>query len=179
MRITLFLLLITSLSHADDIYLKNGCILRNVTIVQTSGKIFVYKTSSGEMKQLDPEMLDHYERKALNAESSFENCKPVIPTQKTLIKKQVRMDMLLISASAIALSIDYFIETSDMSEDIDDFERLGFYDKTYLNRMKGVKNRKAVMGDVFAVVAVFGLLNMYEDIEVKPTTNGLSLSYSF
>jgi len=178
---TIFILLVLStMGFADDVYYKNGCTVKNVTIVQTSGNFFVMKKSDGSFLKVDRKMVDHYDRRVLKGDTVFENCKDLDSGESYYQQKiKYKPEMFFISALGLTLAIDKFIDANDLSADIDDLKELEFINKDLIDKSKRIKNRKIIFGSIFAAVAVISLFKSYEEIEVKPTSNGISLSYAF
>jgi len=83
--------------------------------------------------------------------------------------------LLPISVIAFGLAWDYFEDVSQLSETIDQFQKL----KLDTSKLESSKTRKTILGVAFALAGVVNTIIAFEKVEVKVSPNSLSFVYHF
>jgi len=81
-----------------------------------------------------------------------------------------------VSLIAFGLSYDMFAEASDLDDDITEFKNSNI---SIPPRLNSRKDRKQVLGAVFALAGAINLYLMFEDSGLSVTPGGVSYSHRF
>ncbi|MBI2427496.1 MAG: hypothetical protein HYV29_01615 [Ignavibacteriales bacterium] len=188
----LFVSFIVTLSLlADDIYYRQGHVYRNVQVVDTIETHIRFKTVEGVIRTVVIGAVDRidfmpidpaYESRIIMYKENpglEPNAKPFLPKRqplKNFVKSEYpKINFLFVSAIALGLSWDYFSQASDLQQSIDGFKQLSIP----TDKLESQKLRKTLLGVVFLATGVATTIIAFEKVEIKATTNTLSLSYNF
>ena len=149
---------------ADDIVLKNGHVIRGVTIVKQSAER-VYYIHNGEEKSISKTAVERIVDESLN------------PVENMSINKATerRLHLLPLSFVSLALAYDYYKDASDLNDDADAFEDAGLSSGNLRSRA----DRKSY---VAAICVIFGVANTFvalAPVKVDPVNQMVSLSFNF
>jgi endonuclease YncB( thermonuclease family) len=105
---------------------------------------------------------------------------------KDILKNNVRSEypnliFMAISASALVLAWDSFCLAGDVQDQIDAVNKLNQFShtKTDTSPLEKMQTRKYVVGVACVITAVLTTLFALKPVEIKPSPQGLSLSWNF
>ncbi len=183
--ILILLLFFTHLLFADDIYLKNGHILKNVQVISEDDQWIEIKTTTGIDK-----ILKHSLLKIVKSPYDENKNTEIIESDKTIIEPQTKHYYKLIykntypnknlwpvSVLASILTWDFLADAGEMQEDIDEIKK-NFPDSD-TSRMESVKNRKQIFGILCGVLGLANAIYAATPVKVELKDNMVNLSYHF
>ncbi len=197
-KLLLFSCLFISLVYSDDVYIRNGQILKNCHVIDTTNakvKIIVSgKERLFPLVSIDKVILSPYNQNNLsivqNQDGSFQN----IDTVKVLSREDVQpiviapkiynqevnvtypnIYLLPLSFIALGLAWDYFEDVSQLNQSID------FYKKYNgdTSDLESARTRKTILGITFIAAGVLNTVFALKTVEIKASSNSLSLVYRF
>ena len=201
----LALLVIPSVSQADDVYLRKGFVLKNCLVRDTTNNHITVETSERprrySLKIVELIIKKPYYRSReteyyQNEERIFsqpptlaqepvqekEIIKPSIPPIRYGTKRTYpNLYFLPISMVAVGLSIDYFLDATDLTDEIERFEEenqfLPLAQQTDVSPFKSTRTRKIIFGIVSLVggVATFVFSLQSEVVQVQVSHNSIDM----
>lgn len=192
------LIISSQTAKADDIYFKNGYLLKNVLVKDTAGayanvmlandtRKFLLNTIDHIVKStFDPTKESVYvETNALkymlenNPRERIVSQPP--PTSRTVFPNLKYLPLSLLFAG---LSWDFFEDVSSLNSEIDLFKKMdkAFPDDGYddvISDLETHRTRKTVLGVVFAAAGIVDIIISFKSIEVDLTSDRMTLSYNF
>lgn len=205
--ILLFLFLI-QLSSADDVYLKNGYVIRNVAVKDTTDN-FVNLTSSSSTKriplaqlvkivrlEIDPsegprmEKYDdnlaksYLEETTKNAQSNRDNRDSLL--NKNIIYRRYsypNIKMLPISFVCLLLMYDNFDQVGKLNDAIDLANKNNQGSNIIIqvdnSPLEKEKTKRTILAVSFGILAIWNTVYSVEKVELKTGPDGVTLSYNF
>jgi len=196
------LFIVPLFSHADDVYRKNGSVIKNCTVRDTTGTsviILFYKKStylfseetsstiqSIPLRWVDRIVVAPYDSTkssevvgpSLADSSAYNSTFPVIQGS-TYTHPNIKL--LPISFVCAALTWDYFKQADDISRTIDANNKfaksLGL--KIDNTDLESQRTRKKIFAFTFLAAGIVNTFFTFESVEVKAGPNSFSLSYTF
>lgn len=190
MRIILIVLILSSLAFPDTVKFLNGCTIYNVRVVTATHKNLKLITASG--KKVNIQYPDRYRVIKLPV-SQFKlsritgNCSRSVrdawpePIEKTKLeitqdkKNTVSVRSILFSTATLALAIDFFMDASDIGDNISAGKKAGIN----TSHLSGVSNRKYIIGGILALSSLINITLSFDDSSVSLFDNSIHYSYRF
>ncbi len=197
-RIICICCIVVSLAHGDDVYFRNGQILRNCRVIETTESKIKVSTSINERtfpritiekivsKPYDPDKPTIVQ----NQDGSFQSLdttRAVTPdelqsyisvpkvTGQELTTTHPNIYLLPMSVVALGLAWDYFQDVSQLNQSIDSYKK----SNSDTSEMESARNRKTVLGITFLAAGVINTVFALKTVEVKATSSSLGLVYHF
>lgn len=180
----IFLILLTiagSIAFADDVYLRNGQVIKNCSVIDTVDTQIIIQTTQRELalpvaniativkspfdpyKQTEVKKISKFPDSAFSTKSNEDQY--TYPNAK----------LLPVTLIAFVLFWDSFAEVSDLNGQIDDRKKLN----VDTSELESRRNRKALMGVVFVDAGLLNTAIALKRVKVVAGSNSLGLSYSF
>lgn len=178
-RFVAALLFSISIAHADEIYLKTGFILKNVSIVEKTSDGFVrFRTKNDQQRVRQSDILFIREAE-FNPNMPMETGKfdpsqmpdslsqqlPVVAgAAGTVIVTHPNLKLLPLSIVAFGLSWDYFTQASDLAD---------------IPGAESDKTRKTILGVAFLAAGIANTAISLQTVEVKASPSSIAIAYKF
>ena len=196
MKIILILFILPFVLLADDLYLKTGSIIKNVTIMDSTSSFILVKTTAGQDLKYHLDGILKVDRKAINPgdESKIVEFNPSILKESErfeleLYQKKTEttfpyLYLLPVSALSFLLAADYFTRASDLDDSINATNEEYNYNppdniKALVREWESEEKRLNIYGWAFAGIGVINLAISFKPIEVSTSGNDINLSYRF
>lgn len=184
---------------ADNIHMKDGRIFFNVRIIKTRENLieFQFNNLTKAVMLIDVLKVDtvtydpsnitvigdsltdfeaQMKKNLQQKRSQFFQKQPnkfVEVQQKSSI--HLSTPFILTASLAGLLSINFFLESADISDNIDQFKKL----KLDTSSLESRKTRMMLLGVSTMLVSAFALASSFQDFEIVATPSSLSVSYNF
>jgi hypothetical protein len=199
----ILLLLCASLSKSDEVYFKSKSAIRNVVVTDTllvndelsikvKGKGFVryYKLDDVLLIRKSDVDLTEFPSISVQDELPKEQLLPLpktaLPSDSIIASSSVsrpNLKLLPISIIAFGLTWDFFADASDIGDSIEQINKANAQLPADLradtSHLQAVKTRKTVLGIACAVVGVINTFVSLSPVEIKATSNSLTVNYNF
>lgn len=176
----------------DEIYLKNGSIIKNVVVKDTLENKLQFVTSSGDgfdhccrsilLSRIDSVVrkpFDKYKPSGIENENNFPSQSETRlfqePVQPPRSLSYPNIILLPVSILSFGLAWDYFEQVDDIGETIDNFKKV----QSNTSSLETTKSRKTILGIGFLIVGVLNTVISLQSVEVNASENSIKLSYKF
>lgn len=184
--------ILAQVANADDIYLKNGAILKNCLVKDTTENKIKFNTSTGyrfinllivvKIEYLPFDSTKDTEMIYPTFRPSESNLEPLkIENISTTKYKYPNIHFLSVTALGLVVTWDGFARVSNLQNSIDannKFAKL-LHIEIDNSSLQSEKTRATVMGIVGIGVTLFSTFYSLERVEIKSDGKSLSLAYSF
>lgn len=205
-RLFIIMLIFATALLADDIHFKNGCILTNVTVIDSSGAYYQYKKSNGTLSKINKAIVAKVVKKSFskNAVTQTTNCADTWKSSATRSMRnatqtkrkttQTKLNGLMFGLGLVssALAWDYFDRVGALQDGIDAANKIinnGMSDiidqgsidraKNDKEKLESDKTRNTIIGSVIVAFAIYNYFNAFEKVDLKTDGEKVTLSYNF
>lgn len=171
------LLLIAAALLADDIYLKNGDLYKNVEILKTENRIVFLRATTGEF-QLPVDRIQKIDQKPFDSSApSVTVSAPALKTRSDsqAVARYPNGMLWPITVLAGVVALDAFAEAGDVQQSIDELDKAGMR----TGDLEAIKTRKLIVGGCAAVAAVLNTVIVMQRAEFTATDTMIGLAYNF
>ena len=122
MKTMMLIILMATITPADDILLKDGTLYLNVKVTAVGEKKVVYEANDGKMRSLNRTIIEKIIEKPFDAQ------KETVISRTEMLNRRYSMpnlSLIAFSIPAAALAVDYFHQVADLGRSIHEMEDLG------------------------------------------------------
>ncbi len=185
-RILILIIFAAGVLYSDDIYLKNGTIIKNVKIIKQGREWTVFQTPEGEQK-IRTFLISKIVKSDYHSQQQTEiRSLRKAETAKTEAAKYPNLKLLPLSLMGIGLFIDSIFEIDEINDQISSLKQSRYSDPTWayrtdqhINELKRKRTRKIMVSAAILTATVLNTVISLERLAVKPATNGIQLSLHF
>ncbi len=188
MRYFIFVLLPLTVL-ADDIHYKNGCIVTNLTIKDSTGAFYQAETTQGKPMGIKKSLVDRVISAPVDGPTRVINCPEIQSSQHEKPQLNATGQQIKFNITALATAVGFSVLAYDSFKDAGQYEKQIDYYRSY-NDLVGTeseyyydtsglveeRDRKKLMGFLFIAVAVFNGINAWETVQVSASSNSLNLT---
>jgi hypothetical protein len=175
--IVLLLTILTTLTFATDIKLKNGSFITNIEITKETDLYVEFLV--GESKRRIPKdsieeirVLPVNLSRPANVPDIFENEPP-----KIIIGQYKPTYLLPVAALSLLVSYNYLSDASDLNDQIEETSKLPYISESDLEDSKDKETRYKIVGYGALIAGAALVYISFQDFNVYATLNKLQISY--
>lgn len=174
MTILISLCLLLSFLNAEDIYFKNGAVLKNVHITDKGEDYWVVKKADGQFLKLYRWNIERVESTPFRPDINTELSGIIPPEPQEITTTRPNLKLLPITFIGLFLALDTYQDASDINATIKDIRDLN--PEADVSRLEGQRGRKYVYGTIFLATAIVNTFIAFKNVEVKATPQQIQLS---
>ncbi|MCK9426159.1 MAG: hypothetical protein M0Q21_08985 [Ignavibacteriaceae bacterium] len=198
-KVFVLLFLFAVCVFADNIHMKNGRIFFNVRIIKTTDNMIEFQFNNltkavllvdvlkidtvpynpsnitvigDSLTDFEAQMKQNLQQKRTQL---FQKQKNQIVEVQQKLYIQLSTPLILTAALAGLMSINYFLETSDISDNIEQIKNL----KMDTSGLERKKTRMLLSGVATMIISLAAIAISSQDFEIDATPSSLSVSYNF
>ncbi|NUN68863.1 MAG: hypothetical protein HUU02_04035 [Bacteroidetes bacterium] len=194
-KIVILIFVLSCVGLADEVYLKTGYVIKNVTVKDTVNNFVVLSSRDGDKRIVLSQILkivlsnvdinsgpsmEVFEEKMVQRSFAQTNEKnePILVTYE-----RPRIGMASISIIAALLAYDNFDQSSNLQTEIDRMNSLntgsGISVSFDTSHYESEKSKRIALGVAYSIVAIVNLVYSLEKVEVKASSNSIGMAYHF
>ena len=174
-KYALTIILMVSIARAEDIYLRNGTVVRNARVVEANAQHVRFYFRK-EIRTVSRDKVYRIEGNWDPQKTTFieDRQGKQLPDIRPIRKERRNINYLPVALISLGLSWDFLAEANDIDKTIE-----GLPDGIEKDRLDGSQGRKRILGFTFLGIGVGALFYSFLEVPVYPTANGVALTIRF